>query len=371
VTHHPDGGPPRHAVRGSTTLRMPGPIVRALLESTRWVARVAAWGGTPLDVNPSPWVGRLRGGVGAGAALLALHLEAVLRPPLTFTERVRHRMSRDRRHLLRTLTDKLAAREHVASLVGEGRQARLLAVAASTSELDRSALPREHVIKVSHGSGGTIVIAEDAPRGAIIPDARTLRNWPRLRLHPDDADPDLVDAVLDRLLGWDYAWRPTKPLVHQWAYRDLPRRILVEELLRDADGRIADDLKLFTVAGEVQLITVEQVGVDGVRRTRAMTPDWARPPGAEPREEPARPVNLAAAIELAQHLGRGIDMVRVDLYDLGDRVVVGELTVYPMGGYTTRPAGHFGHGICPGWDPTREPRARHGDPRRIERRALA
>lgn len=192
---------------------------------------------------------------------------------MTFTERVRHRMARDRRPLLRTLTEKLAAREHVASVVGKGHQAHLLAVAASPAALDRSALPREHVIKVSHGSGGTIVIAEDAPRGAFIPDARTLRNWPRLRLHPDDADPDRVDAVLDRLLGWDYAWRPRKPLVHQWAYRDLLRRIIVEELLRDAEGRIADDLKLFTVDGDVQLMTVEQVGGDGVRRTRAMTPD--------------------------------------------------------------------------------------------------
>ncbi len=186
MTHHPDGGPPRHAVRGSTTMRMPGPIVRALLESTRWVARVAAWGGTPLDVNPSPWVGRLRGGVGAGAALLALHLEAVLRPPLTFTERVRHRMSRDRRHLLRTLTDKLAAREHVASLVGEGRQARLLASStgrpsrastssrSATAPAGRSSSPRTHPAAPSsrtHARCGT------GPACGCTPTTRTPTSW--------------------------------------------------------------------------------------------------------------------------------------------------------------------------------------------------
>lgn len=64
-------------------------------------------------------------------------------------------------------------------------------------------------------------------------------------------------------------------------------------------------------------------------------------------------------------------MVRVDLYNLGDRVVVGELTVYPMGGYTTRPAGHFAHGICPGWDPTREVRGRRAVPGHVERLGLA
>jgi hypothetical protein len=42
----------------------------------------------------------------------------------------------------------------------------------------------------------------------------------------------------------------------------------------------------------------------------------------------------------AAQLGQGLDFVRVDLYDLGDRVLVGELTPYPAGGNSAyRPAG--------------------------------
>jgi hypothetical protein len=37
-------------------------------------------------------------------------------------------------------------------------------------------------------------------------------------------------------------------------------------------------------------------------------------------------------IDLAQRLAAGTDFVRVDLYQLADRIVFGELTNYPAGG---------------------------------------
>ncbi len=37
-------------------------------------------------------------------------------------------------------------------------------------------------------------------------------------------------------------------------------------------------------------------------------------------------------VDLAERLGAGTDFVRVDLFDLPDRLVVGELTSSPAGG---------------------------------------
>ena len=54
-------------------------------------------------------------------------------------------------------------------------------------------------------------------------------------------------------------------------------------------------------------------------------PAWAVPP-------PPRPAKLTEMIALAERLASGTDFVRVDLYDLGDRIVFGELTSYPAGG---------------------------------------
>jgi hypothetical protein len=46
-------------------------------------------------------------------------------------------------------------------------------------------------------------------------------------------------------------------------------------------------------------------------------------------------------IALAERLSQGTDFVRVDLYSLPDRIVFGELTSYPAGGYSPFYPGHY------------------------------
>ena len=46
-----------------------------------------------------------------------------------------------------------------------------------------------------------------------------------------------------------------------------------------------------------------------------------------------RPKNFARMIEICRSLSQNFGFVRVDLYDLGDRVVFGELTHYPTAGH--------------------------------------
>ncbi len=63
-------------------------------------------------------------------------------------------------------------------------------------------------------------------------------------------------------------------------------------------------------------------------------------PGLLPNQDGGVPANLDVMLDWAALLGRDLDFVRVDLYDLGDRVLVGELTAYPSGGNSAyRPAG--------------------------------
>jgi hypothetical protein len=38
-------------------------------------------------------------------------------------------------------------------------------------------------------------------------------------------------------------------------------------------------------------------------------------------------------IQIAERLADQIDFVRVDLYNIGERVVFGEMTIYPSGGW--------------------------------------
>ncbi|MCU0862051.1 MAG: hypothetical protein MUE65_07010, partial [Methanomassiliicoccales archaeon] len=45
-----------------------------------------------------------------------------------------------------------------------------------------------------------------------------------------------------------------------------------------------------------------------------------------------RPRNLERMLDISRRLSSPFPFVRVDFYDLGDRVYVGELTFYPHGG---------------------------------------
>ena len=45
-----------------------------------------------------------------------------------------------------------------------------------------------------------------------------------------------------------------------------------------------------------------------------------------------KPPNLKQMLDIAGSLARGLDFIRVDLYDLGDRVAFGEMTCMPQNG---------------------------------------
>ena len=47
---------------------------------------------------------------------------------------------------------------------------------------------------------------------------------------------------------------------------------------------------------------------------------------------PERPASLEAIISVSERLSAPTDFVRVDLYDVGGRIVFGEMTSYPLGG---------------------------------------
>ena len=132
-------------------------------------------------------------------------------------------------------------------------------------------------------------------------------------------------------------WLATNYYDHtgDWIYKDIPPRILVEELIDDGSGRTPADYKLFTFDGRVRAIQVDVDRFVGHRRD-LYSPDWRRFDvvygypniigGA------ARPPHLAAMIAAAEALGQGLDFIRADFYDTGRRIFFGELTVTPGNG---------------------------------------
>ena len=87
--------------------------------------------------------------------------------PVTASQKIRWRILKDRNPLLATFADKVAVRDYVAERVGpEIPRAAAYAVVADPDELDFDALPREFVLRPSHGSGAIwIVTRRRRPEG--------------------------------------------------------------------------------------------------------------------------------------------------------------------------------------------------------------
>lgn len=247
--------------------------------------------------------------------------------PVTFNEKVRYKMLKDRRPLLTVFADKVAVRDYVASRVSPSLLSELYLVANSPEALEQAALPREFAVKPTHASGACILVADFAPPEQELP--ASAADWIQVLVRPERLD-------WDRLTGLCRHWISQRFTGYrdEWCYRKLPRRILVEELLV-CDGGVPLDFKFFVFHGRARMV---QVDFDrfGEHLRSLYTPSWetldARsqkyPRGID--IEPPRA--LPEMLEIAEALGAETDFVRVDLYCIGARVVFGELTNYPEAG---------------------------------------
>jgi hypothetical protein len=266
----------------------------------------------------------------------------IARRPDTFSGKVRWRMLKDRRPLLRLFADKAAVRDYVAAVIGPEHLTACHAIVRDPAEIDPATLPREYVAKVNHGSGGIWIVSDRAPAGVTVhpgPDA-TPPYWPgsgwnQVLTRPSDLDWDLLVRTFRAWLALDYSRR----FYVEWAYRGIPARMIVEELLRDSTGAVPADYKIYVFHGHARLIQVN-TGRFEQFRVNFYRPDWTpvdadwldgdvRHPRAPAGEAPA---SLPLMLQLAEALGEETDFVRVDLYDVDGRVVFGELTSTPAGG---------------------------------------
>ena len=257
----------------------------------------------------------------------------VTKNPVTFNEKIRYRIAHDRRPILTMFADKVAMRDYVTERVGAEYLTESYGVYSDAAVIEWDLFPREYVLKATHGSGGVIVVSDTAPEEARLPASMHRLDWGRYFVRPEQAVPAVMEQMAARWLTMNYEYALHR--LPEWCYRDIPPRILVEELLPGTGGQPAEDWKCFVFDGETRMLAIEidrytdhreeMVWRDGSR----IPLRWLYDAPDAPTELPA---NFDALLEIADALGRGIDFVRVDLYNLDGRIIVGELTNYPNAG---------------------------------------
>jgi hypothetical protein len=226
--------------------------------------------------------------------------------PKTFNEKILHKMLFDRRPIMAIFADKLAVRDYVEQkLGGKEHIAALHGVFAQANDLCHFDFPLRFALKANHGS-----------------------TWNYIH-HGGSYDLPRVVELFRQWLQRNYAF-----IRGEWCYANISPRILCEEYL-GADDRAPVDYKFFCFSGTVRFVQAD-FDRHTVHKRNIYDPEWNLLPFRyrqyPPQPDAQRPRNLAQMISIAERLSKGIDFVRVDLYDLGNRVVFGELTNYPEAG---------------------------------------
>jgi len=236
-----------------------------------------------------------------------------LKNPLSYSQKVVWKKIYDRNPLLPIVADKYRVRQYLKDVLGERGAEKilipLLYVTDRPATIPFDNLPEEYVIKANHGSGMNIIVEKTRPvdRKQIITQCRKWLSKP-----------------------YDFQY-------HEWAHQKIKRKIVIEKLLRDENGKIPIDYKFLIFHGrchEIQVI-YERFADTSVGW---YAPEWnyLNIKGTGQWEKTAdymeKPAHLNSMTALAELLGTPFDYIRVDLYLVNGRIYFGELTNYPASG---------------------------------------
>ena len=235
--------------------------------------------------------------------------------PNTLNEKIQWLKLYNRQTPFTQWADKYKARDHIRELFGEACLIPLLAVSDDPGKIDFDALPTPFIIKPNHLSGHVKIVRNK--KGI---------NWP---------------SVFKESRSW-----LKENLYHsgrEWQYKNIPPKIIVEQLLTDKDGNIPLDYKFHCLHGEIAAIQVD-IDRETDHRRNFYDKNWKLLPfiwsiyaGDEPLWPHGRdidkPVVLTEMINMTEKLASRFDYVRIDWYVLDDRIYFGEVTFHPGGGY--------------------------------------
>ena len=239
--------------------------------------------------------------------------------PRAFNEKLQWLKLHDRNPLYTTLADKFRVKRWVAERIGSEHVAKTYDTWERAEDIDISGLPERFVLKTNHDCGG-IVICRDR----------------------DTFDVDKAKKALDKHLKSNYYWRK-----REWPYKDIRPLVFAEEYLESGGGVGINDYKLFRFSNGriITLLMTDRFTDTGPTKTffnEVWTPLDLTEGGHPTRHNAPAPRKFEEMKRLADIIGREFPFVRIDFYEVSDRLLFGEVTLYPNAG--------FEHFDPPEWD---------------------
>ena len=242
-----------------------------------------------------------------------------LKNPQTFSEKIQWLKLYDRKPEYTAMVDKFEAKNYVANIIGKEYIIPTLGVWEKPEDIKWDILPQKFVLKTTHGGGSN---------GVIICENKNAFNKAKA-----------IEELKKSLKQNIYI------NFREWPYKNIQKRINAEEYIENLNENGNADLadyKFFCFNGKPHFCQV----ISG-RKSKMVIDffdmDWNHQPFHEPKEFPfadilpKRPTTLNKMVELATKLSKGHAFLRVDFYEINQKIKFGELTFFPtsgMGGFS-------------------------------------
>lgn len=238
--------------------------------------------------------------------------------PKSFNEKMQYLKLYNRKDEYTSIVDKVKFKDWVTNKIGKEYVIPTLSVWNSPDEIDLEGLPQNFVIKCNHVSGGNYI-------------------------HRTNAKPD--KEKIKRLIRPKFE-RDFFKKSGEWPYKNVEKKVFAEEYMADSGNNGILDYKIYCFDGVPKFIQVNSdcnhshfnEAVKGERFQIFYDTEWNRQEFIHGYPEKAdldlpRPKNFEKMIEIAAILSKGLRFVRVDLYNIDGRILVGEMTFFPFTGF--------------------------------------
>lgn len=232
--------------------------------------------------------------------------ELNLQDPKTFGEKIHYIKLFDRNPLYPTIVDKYSVRKFVSERIGDEYLNELyFSTTTNEKKIDLDKLPSDFIVKASHGWNMNSVVKGPIKQHEYSQIAKKFDGW----------------------LTYDHS------RIHaEWAYGLATPRLLFEKYL----GENIADYKVYCFGGQARFVKVDANRNDE-QTTLYLDIGWQPLPFGNPRVRrpksiPPPPTCLSEILVLSERLARDLRFVRIDFYEIQERPLFGEMTLYPSGG---------------------------------------
>jgi len=204
--------------------------------------------------------------------------------------------------------DKYEVRSYVEDKIGSKYLNEIIGVYDSVSQINFNNLPKQFVLKGTHGSGYNIIVKDKS----------------KLEINK-------TKKKLNEFLSDNYYYK-----FRELIYKDVQPRILIEKYISEIDSDSLIDYKFHCFHGEPKYVFVQKTTSNGIKKgfydlnwNKVMPEKYV---SSFSDVEFDKPANFDEMIEVSKKLSDGFIFLRVDLYSIQTKIIFGELTFFSTAG---------------------------------------